>query len=76
MHELDVLGAFVHGNLAAFHALGMIYNWRRRNRLDALVHALALGYDARAMLHHLRMARYHGHVHEQGHVQDIVNTGE
>uniref|UniRef100_A0A6M3LSZ4 Uncharacterized protein n=1 Tax=viral metagenome TaxID=1070528 RepID=A0A6M3LSZ4_9ZZZZ len=54
--ELDALGAFVHGWLAAFHALGVIYNWRRRNRADMLIHALALGYDTRAMLHHLKQA--------------------
>lgn len=55
--ELHVLAAAVHGALSALHALGLVYNWRRGNRGDALVHALALAYDVRATAHHMDAAK-------------------
>lgn len=55
--ELHVLAAGVHGALSALHALGLVYNWRRGNRGDALVHALALAYDAHATAHHVQAVR-------------------
>lgn len=52
--ELESLALFVHGALAALHALGLVYNLRRGNRLDAIAHAIGLAYDAGAALEHLR----------------------
>lgn len=52
--EIEPLAAFVHGSLASLHLLGLIYNIRRRNRLDIVAHGLGVLYDLRAMRHHLR----------------------
>jgi hypothetical protein len=56
--EIEVLAVFVHGSLAALHALGAVYNLRlgRGNRLDALAHLCAAGYDAAAAIRHARKA--------------------
>lgn len=56
-HELEVLGAFVHGVLTAFHGLGLLYNARQGNNVDCAMHAGALVYDAWAMRKHWRAAR-------------------
>lgn len=54
---MHVLAAGVHGALCALHTLGLVYNLRRRNHGDALVHALALAYDVRSTAHHVQAAR-------------------
>lgn len=56
MSEVHSLGTFVHGVLSGFHALGLFYNLRRRNRWDVVVHAAAFGYSVRAAVHHAREA--------------------
>lgn len=57
-HSTHVLAAFVHGGLAAGHALGLLYNSRRpqalRNRVGLMVHAAALLYSGWAVVHHWR----------------------
>lgn len=55
-HEIEVLAAFVHGSLAAGHLLGLVYNTRKRNKLDMAMHSLALVYDLYAVHKHLKAA--------------------
>ncbi len=43
--ELEGLAIFVHGTLFGLHALSLFYNLARRNYKDAIIHALAGGYD-------------------------------
>jgi hypothetical protein len=52
--ELHALGCFVHGALTALHALGAVYNCRRRNWWDVAAHVAAALYDARSVRHHHR----------------------
>lgn len=52
VRELDALGAFVHGALAFGHALGLVYNARRGNKVDVAVHGAALLYDLWAARKH------------------------
>jgi hypothetical protein len=52
--EVHTLGAFVHGALAALHALGIVYGLRRKNYGDAVIHAGAFIFSARATAHHAR----------------------
>lgn len=52
--EIQFLGAYVHGVLTAFHALGVLYNVRRQNWLDVGIHALFMVYDADSTRRHLR----------------------
>ena len=49
---LHNLGLFVHGVLAAFHSLGVLYNLRRGNRGQAALHGLVLIYDLWAVWEH------------------------
>lgn len=53
--DIHGFAAFVHGALCFGHALGIVYNLKRRNRLDVIVHALALGYSLRSTRHHVRL---------------------
>jgi hypothetical protein len=53
-NDLDILGAYVHGALTALHALGVVYNVRRRNWFDVIFHTGWLVYDATSTLHHWR----------------------
>jgi hypothetical protein len=55
--ELETLACFVHGALAALHALGALYNARLRNHLDTAVHSLACAYDVHAALKHYDRSR-------------------
>jgi hypothetical protein len=57
-HEIEIhlLGCFVHGVLAAFHGLGVLYNFRRKNWMDTTIHVLGTGYDAWAVRNHYRKA--------------------
>lgn len=45
---------FVHGALAALHALGVVYHLRHRTHLDAALHAGAAIYDLAAVVRHRR----------------------
>lgn len=56
-HELQVLGAFVHGTLAALHGLGLVYNLRKKNYLDASIHAAAMAYDTWATYKHVNAVK-------------------
>lgn len=48
-HEI---ACFVHGVLVAFHALGLLYNVKRRNWLDVGAHSLGVAYDLKSVHHH------------------------
>ena len=50
--ELQALGMWVHGALTSLHALGIVYNWRRRNWADVAMHGAWLVYDADATRRH------------------------
>ena len=51
--ELHALACLVHGALAALHALGAVYNYRRRTG-DVAAHIAAALYDAHSAHHHYR----------------------
>ena len=53
-YELHVLGAFVHGALSSLHLLGIIYNYRKGNQKDTVIHTSALAYDAYSVYKHYR----------------------
>ncbi len=50
--DLQYLATFVHGVLAAFHALGIAYNVKRRNWFDVAAHSAAMSYDIWATAKH------------------------
>jgi hypothetical protein len=52
--ELHALACLVHGALAALHALGAVYNYRRKNWRDVAAHTAAALYDAHSAHHHYR----------------------
>ena len=52
--ELQALGIFVHGVLVGLHALGIVYNLRKRNWLDVAAHAGAGAYDFWATGRHVK----------------------
>lgn len=52
--EMETIAVFVHGALASLHLLGMIYNWRKGNKIDTVAHCLAAGYDVYATQKHMR----------------------
>lgn len=45
---LQEIAAAVHATLAVLHVLGLVYNLRRRNLFDCLMHGAAAAYDAHA----------------------------
>ncbi len=51
------LAVFVHGVLATFHALGVLYNWKRRNYTDVAIHGAAFTYDLHAVHKHIQDVR-------------------
>jgi len=51
--EIHVLGMCVHGAMMALHTLGVIYNLRRRNRPETLLHVCAIGCSVYAVYKHL-----------------------
>jgi len=51
--DLEHLATFVHGVLAGLHALGIVYNIKRRNWIDVAVHSAAMSYDMFATAKHL-----------------------
>lgn len=52
--QLQVLGVFVHGVLAGLHALGIIYNLRRRNYSETAIHTAAATFSVVATTKHMR----------------------
>jgi hypothetical protein len=50
--ELERLCAFVHGVAAVCHALGIVYNLYRKQRVHAATHAAVLVYDIVAAFKH------------------------
>ncbi len=54
--ELEVFAAFVHGALAALHTLGVVYNLRKGNYVQAGIHGAAMGYDLWATEKHAQKA--------------------
>lgn len=50
--ELESLAMYVHGALAFGHALGLVYNVRKKNKADSVAHGLALAYDLWAAYRH------------------------
>lgn len=54
--EVHQLGIFVHGALSALHALGCVYNLKRRNRFDVAAHTFGLLYSLHATVHHAQAA--------------------
>lgn len=57
--QLAELGIFVHGVLAAFHMLGIVYNVKHRNWFDVTMHGMAAAYDVFATGRHIRQVGHH-----------------
>lgn len=55
--QMQELGVFVHGVLAGLHALGLVFNLRRRSWFDVAMHGAALVYDTSAAVRHLEHVR-------------------
>ena len=78
--ELHALACFVHGALTALHALGAVYNYRRRNWGDVAAHIMAALYDARSARHHYRteqIARRRGwssHVYQERRMPQAIRN--
>lgn len=51
--DIECLATFVHGVLAALHALGIAYNVKRRNWFDVAAHSAAMSYDIWATAKHI-----------------------
>lgn len=51
--QMAELAVAIHGILAAFHTLGIVYNARRGNRFDVLAHTAACAYDVWAVAKHV-----------------------
>lgn len=58
-HQMQVLGVFVHGVLVGLHALGVVYNLRRKNKPETIIHAVAAGFSLVSTAKHLRKANEH-----------------
>ncbi len=54
--ETHALAAFVHGVLAAFHALGAVYNMRKGNRWQTCAHVAGIAFSVHSTFHHVREA--------------------
>lgn len=52
--ELHSLSVFVHGCLASLHLLGIVYNAKRRNKLDAIAHCVGVAYSIRSVMYHAK----------------------
>ena len=62
--NIHVFGAFVHGMLVFGHSLGVVYNLRRKNWIQAGIHTATMGYDLWAVNHHMnQLEKDHG-VHD------------
>lgn len=53
---MEELAGSVHAVLAAFHLLGIVYNIRKKNWLDVVVHGVVCAYDAVASYRHMKSA--------------------
>lgn len=51
--EVQVLAIFAHGCLFTLHSIGLVYNFRRRNKLDCVIHASMLLYEGVAVTKHI-----------------------
>ena len=51
--DIQSLAVFVHGVLAGLHALGIVYNMKRRNWFDVAAHSAAMSYDIWATAKHV-----------------------
>lgn len=63
--EVHILAACVHGFLTFGHLLGVLYNVKRKNRVDVAIHTACIVYDARAVRHHYLEARNESPLHAQ-----------
>jgi len=52
--QMQELGVFVHGMLASLHALGIVYNAKRSNRAETVIHSGALAFSLWAMTKHIQ----------------------
>ena len=52
---LEFYAAFVHGALASLHLLGVLFNFRKGNKLDTAIHSVAIVYHIRSVRHHKRL---------------------
>ena len=55
--EIQSLAAFVHGALAGLHALGAIYNFKRKNYSAATIHTVVGVWDCVATFQHVKKAK-------------------
>lgn len=55
--EIHALGIFAHGALTALHVLGVVFNWRRGNRVEAGMHVVAVACSAYAIHTHLQESK-------------------
>jgi hypothetical protein len=52
--QMAELSVFVHGALTTLHILGIIYNMRRKNWFDSVMHFSAATYDCWAVNKHMK----------------------
>ena len=57
MREIHILASFIHGMLVTLHGIGVVYNVRKKNRIDTLIHLVAAVYSVRAVRNHLKGER-------------------
>ena len=53
-HELETLAMMVHSALATLHLLGAVYNFRKRNWDDTIIHSVVFAYDVHSAIRHAR----------------------
>ncbi len=52
LKEQEGFATFVHGALCGLHSLSVLYNLKKRNYTDAIIHGVVAIYDLGATLHH------------------------
>jgi hypothetical protein len=52
--ETHLLASFVHGALAALHALGVVYNIRKGNRWQTYAHVAGIAFSVHSTFHHVQ----------------------
>ena len=57
MKELHVLASAVHGALSVLHALGVLYNVRKKNWKDVAIHTGACIYGTTSVIRHIKDVR-------------------
>ena len=55
--EIQTLAAFVHGALSSLHALGAIYNFKRKNYSAAMIHTAVGVWDCVATFQHIKKSK-------------------